>query len=257
MIISGATAVVTGASSGVGRRVSERLAALGANVGLLGRDTARLEQTAASCRPSGTKIIACSGEISDAGYVEGAFATIEAALGPVDILVNCAGISLPARLAVEDISHALWDEIMQTNVRGTYLTCHRAVGGMKQRRRGAIVNIGSTGAHVALPGVSAYAASKFAVRALTDALIGECDSFNVRVSMVSAGPINTPIWDKRPGSPTPISREAMLQPDDIADAVLWLIERPSNVRADEILLRPAGRTPPLESAASTGAKPNV
>ncbi len=241
MQIQNQTALVTGASSGVGRRVAERLAERGANLAILGRDAARLEETAAAATAAGAKVVMLPGDIADEAYVRRAFAEAEAHLGPPEIVVNCAGISLPERMTVETIEPTRWDEMIATNVRGTYLTCHLAVGGMKARGRGAIVNIGSTAAHVAKPGVSAYAASKFAVRALTDALIEECLGTGVRVALVSAGPINSPIWDKRPaGAPEPMPRENMLQPDDMADAVLWLIERPDRVRCDEILLRPVG-----------------
>lgn len=242
MKIKDMTAIVTGASSGVGRRLAERLVAEGASVGLLGRDAERLGETADACRALGGKVALAAGDIADAAYVANAVAQFERELGAADILVNCAGISLPRRMAVEEIDPSTWDRMIETNVRGTYLTCHNLVAGMKARGRGAIVNIGSTAAHVAKPGVSAYAASKFAVRALTDALIEECDGTGVRVCMVSSGPINTPIWEKASKAP-PMERQFMVQPDDVADAVLWLIGRPANVRADEILLRPVARTP--------------
>jgi NADP-dependent 3-hydroxy acid dehydrogenase YdfG len=240
MDIRNKVAVVTGASSGVGRRMAERLAEKGASLGLLGRDPERLEATAQACRTIGSKVALVAGDIADAGYVASALHQFEQSLGPVDILLNCAGISLPKRMKLEEIGPDRWDEMIQTNVRGTYLTCHHLIAGMKGRGSGVIVNIGSTAAHVAKPGVSAYAASKFAVRALTEALIEECDGTGVRICMVSSGPINTPIWNKASG-PMPMDREFMLQPDDIADAALWLIERPANVRADEILLRPVSR----------------
>lgn len=244
MQISNATAVVTGASSGVGRRVAERLAQEGARVGLMGRDAARLEETAAACRAAGAAVALAAGDIGDDAYVDDAIAQFEAAIGAVGILVNCAGISLPRRMLVEEIDARTWREMIETNLHGTYNTCHAVVAGMKARGAGAIVNIGSTAAYVAKPGVSAYAASKFGVRALTDALIEECDGTGVHVCMVSSGPINTPIWEKAE-RPSAVAREHMVQPDDIADAVLWLISRPGNVRADEILLRPAARVAPV------------
>ena len=242
MQIDASTALVTGASSGVGRRMAERLAQGGARLGLMGRDRARLEDTAAACRAFGVAVEIADGDIGDRDYVAGAIAGFEPVLGPTDILVNCAGISLPRRMRVEEIAPDVWDRMIDTNLRGTFLTCHHTVAGMIARRRGAIVNIGSTAAHIARPGVSAYAASKFGVRALTDALIEECDGTGVRVCMVSSGPINTPIWEKATREP-PMERAQMVQPDDIADAAIWLIERPANIRTDEILLRPAARAP--------------
>jgi len=250
MDIGNKVAVVTGASSGVGRRIAERLAGKGAKLGLLGRDAARLEETARACSALGAEVVFAAGDIGAADYVASSLARFERELGPVAILANCAGISLPRRMKLEEIAPDRWDEMIQTNVRGTYLTCHHVIAGMKDRGQGVIVNIGSTAAHVAKPGVSAYAASKFAVRALTDALIEECDGTGVRICMVSSGPINTPIWEKALG-PTPMERQFMLQPDDIADAALWLIERPAHVRADEILLRPVSRP------AASNANPTV
>lgn len=242
MKVKGRTAVITGASSGLGKRMAERFAAAGANVALLGRDSSKLEAAAALCRDSGVKVVAISGEIADEADVAAAFAKAEAELGNIDIVINCAGISLATRQKVEELDPALWDRMIETNLRGTFLTCRCALPKMKSRGRGVIVNIGSTGSHIARPGVSVYAASKFAVRALTDSLIEECDGTGVRICLVSAGPINTPYWDTFTGTP-PMERSQMLQPDDLADAALWLIERPANVRVDEILLRPFTPTP--------------
>lgn len=242
MKIRGATAVVTGASSAFGRRVAERLAEKGAKVGLLGRDPARLDEAATSCRALGVEAAFAAGDVGDADYVGAAFSSFEEKFGPVDIVVNVAGISQTVRSNLEDIDPTAWDRMIATNVRGTYLTCRRALPGMKARQRGAIVNIGSTGAHIARPRVSLYAASKFAVRALTDSLIEECNGTGVRVCLVSAGPINTPFWQTFT-EPMPMEPGQMLQVDDLADAILWLIERPANVRVDEILLRPYTPTP--------------
>ena len=242
MRVAGKIAVITGASSGLGKRMAERFAMAGANVVLLGRDGGKLDETARLCRAAGARTLAVTGEIADEQHVAKAFAQAERELGPVDIVVNCAGISLSTRHKLEDIAPALWDRMIGTNLRGTFLTCRQAIPGMKARGHGAIVNIGSTGAHIARPGVSVYAASKFAVRALTDSLIEECDGSGVRICLVSAGPINTPFWETFTGTP-PMQATQMLQPDDLADAALWLIERPANVRVDEILLRPYTPTP--------------
>lgn len=242
MKVQGKTAMITGASSGLGKRMAERFAAAGANVTVLGRDADKLDETADLCRAAGAQVLAVTGEIADEVHVAEAFARTEQQFGAIDILVNCAGISLSTRRKVEEIEPELWDRMIETNLRGTFLACRQAIPGMKARGQGAIVNIGSTGAHIARPGVSVYAASKFAVRALTDSLIEECDGSGVRICLVSAGPINTPFWDGFTGTP-PMQTTQMLQPDDLADAALWLIERPANVRVDEILLRPYTPTP--------------
>ncbi|MET0745416.1 MAG: SDR family oxidoreductase [Microvirga sp.] len=241
MDIKGKTVLVTGASSGLGQHMARRFAEAGARIAILGRDAEKLKVTEDACRAAGAEVSAAAGEIADADFVAQAFARAEGQLGPVDILVNCAGISLTTRRKVEDIDPETWDRFIDTNLRGTFLTCRQALPGMKERGSGAIVNIGSTGAHIARANVSVYAASKFAVRALTDSLIEETDGSGVRICLVSAGPIDTPFWQTYTGEP-PMRPEEMLQPDDLADAAIWLIERPGNVRVDEILLRPYAPT---------------
>ncbi len=242
MDIRGNVAVVTGASRGLGSQVALRLAQKGAKVMLLGRNRGRLEAVAQECRAAGSQALAIAGEIADAAYVNQAFDRVEKEFGLPDILINCAGISLPGRLGFDQIAPDMFHEMMQTNVTGTYLTCFRVFGSMKKRGSGVIVNIGSTAAHWALPGSSIYAASKHAVRAFTDSMIAEADGTGVRVCLVSSGPINTPIWDTRP-APAGVPREAMLQADDIADTILWLIERRDGIRIDEVLMRPSRLEP--------------
>jgi len=240
--IKGKTALITGASSGLGQHMARRFAEAGAQVGILGRDPEKLTVTEDACRMAGAEACAVAGEIANPDFVARAFTQVERQLGPVDVVVNCAGISLTTRRRVEDIDPELWDAFIDTNLRGTFLTCRQALPGMKERGYGAIVNIGSTGAHIARANVSVYAASKFAVRALTDSLIEETDGSGVRIRLISAGPINTPFWKTFTGTP-PMRPEEMLQPDDLADAAIWLIERPANVRVDEVLLRPYAPTP--------------
>ena len=162
----------------------------------------------------------------------------EEELGPIDILINSAGVSQSGKEYLENINSQAWDLNLETNLRGTYLTCHHLIGAMKARGRGTIVNIGSTGAHRCLPGNTAYSASKFAVRALTEGLAEECDGTGVRVHLISPGPVDTNIWDKKINPPELEEREHMLRADDIADIALWLISRPAHIRIDEIIVRP-------------------
>ena len=103
MQITDRIAMVTGASSGLGQRLAERLAARGAHLCLLGRSPERLEAVAATCRALGVEAVTAAGDIGDEDYVEASIALAEEALGPVDILVNCAGVSLPGRFALETI----------------------------------------------------------------------------------------------------------------------------------------------------------
>lgn len=235
------TAVVTGASQGIGRSVALMLAKEGAALGLLGRDTKRLAEVAHECANPKTKVHVENAEIADQITVNTAIEAVEAALGPIDVLVNCAGVSQPAPLLLEELQPKQWERILDTNLAGTYFACHKVIAGMKARGWGIIINIGSTGAHRSLAGNTAYAASKFAVRALTGGLAEECDGTGVRVALVSPGPVNTPIWDKKTNPPSAAQRAIMLEAEDIAETVSWLISRPTHVRIDEIIIRPVAR----------------
>ena len=197
--------------------------------------------TSEDCLAFNTKTHIAVADVTDAEAIDQAIRSVEASLGAISVLVNCAGVSLPARLPLEELTSEQWDRVLETNVRGTYLTCHKLIGGMKQRGEGVVVNIGSTAAHRSLAGNTAYSASKHAVRALTEGLAEECGGTGVRVTSVSPGPVNTSIWDKKLAPPDASERAAMLQPEDIATTVLWLITRPDHVRIDEVIIQPASR----------------
>ena len=234
-------ALVTGAGSGIGRAVAEALAKQGHAVGLVARTSIQLSEVAARCNDLGAHTCIATADIRSETSVVEAIQKIEQELGPVDILVNSAGVSQTDKAYLENIDNQAWSLNLETNLRGTYLTCHYLVGAMKARRRGVILNIGSTGAHRCLPGNTAYSASKFAVRALTEGLAEECDGTGVSVYLISPGPVDTGIWDKKKNPPELEEREHMLRPEDIADIALWLISRPAHVRIDEIVVRPTAR----------------
>lgn len=242
---AGWVALVTGASSGIGRAIAKRLAQDGCAVGLVGRDARRLQAVADEIRPLGTPVTVAVADVRKEEDVVRAIEAVEQALGPVDIAVNSAGVSLPEFRPVERLSPAQWQEMVEINLHGTYYVCHHVVGGMKARGRGAIVNVGSTAAHRCLPGNTPYAASKYGVRALTEGLAEECDGTGVRVFLVSPGPVDTPIWDKKSEPVDAAWRAELLKPEDIAEIVSWWLHLPPRVRIDEILVRPA-KTAPLQ-----------
>lgn len=264
-------AFVTGASSGIGRAIAVRLAQDGCDVGLVGRDPGRLREVAeeirslgarAGTRAAGTRApetgtpgtraagnrvvgvraVTAVADVRKEEDVVRAIQTVQEELGPIDIAVNSAGISLPEFRDVEHLSPAQWQEMIEINLHGTYYVCHHLVPQMKKRRKGAIVNVGSTAAHRCLPGNTAYAASKYGVRALTEGLAEECDGTGVRVFLVSPGPVDTPIWDKKSEPVDQAWRAELLRPEDIAEIVSWWLHLPPRVRIDEILVRPTSNT---------------
>ena len=221
---SGKVAVVTGASSGVGRRTAEMLADRGARVAIFARSEERLVAIAASF---GEQMLVVPGDVADLADVERLFNTTEAKLGHCDILVNNAGMIEVAPLV--DTTLDQWERTFAVNVHGIFLACRRALPSMIERGKGAIVNVSSISGIVGpekFPGFVAYCASKGAVISLTEALAVEVKARGVRVTAVSPGSVDTPMWaDVSGGAP------ANMSADEVAETILFLASdrsRPMN-----------------------------
>ncbi len=217
-------AVVTGASSGIGRATAERLAGEGARVVVFARTRQALGSLAAK---HGERMIAVAGDVSDPAAIENLFAEAERRFGPCRILVNAAGMIDP-RLMVQT-SPEEWDRMFAVNVRGAFLASRRALPSMLSAGGGAIVNVASISGVVGpekFPGFVSYCASKAAVIALTEALAVEIRERNVRVNCISPGSVDTKMW-KRAGGGAPADMTA----EEVAEAVVFLASdrsRPMN-----------------------------
>ena len=208
----GRVAIVTGASSGIGKRTAELLAERGARVAILARSAEALRAIA------GERMLAVPGDVSIPEDVERLFAETEARFGPCDLLVNNAGIIDPAPLV--DTTPDRWRRMFTVNVEAVYLACRRALPSMLARGAGTIVNVASISGVPGpdkFPGWVSYCASKGAVISLTEALAVEVKSRGVRVNAVSPGSVDTPMWAEASGG-APASMTA----DDVAEAILFL-----------------------------------
>jgi 3-oxoacyl-[acyl-carrier protein] reductase len=220
----GRVAVVTGASSGIGRSVAEKLAQRGARVVIFARSADKLAEIAAQYRES---MLAITGDVADPAAIERLFAATESRFGPCDILINNAGMIDPAPLAGTTLEQ--WQRMFAVNVHGVFLACRRALPSMLDRRGGAIVNVASISGVVGpekFPGWVSYCASKGAVVSLTEALAVEVKEAGVRVNCVSPGSVDTEMWAEASGG-APASMTA----DEVAEAILFLASersRPMN-----------------------------
>lgn len=217
----GRVAIVTGASSGIGRRTAQLLATRGARVAVMARSAEKIRDIASE------SILAVPGDVSDLADVERLFSQAEQHFGHCDLLVNNAGIIDPAPLV--DITHEQWQRMFAVNVDAIFLTCRRALPSMLQRQSGTIVNVASISGVPGpekFPGWVSYCASKGAVISLTEALAVEVKSRGVRVNCVSPGSVDTPMWaEASGGSPAAMTAE------EVAETILFLASdrsRPMN-----------------------------
>ena len=159
--LKGKTALVTGAGKGIGRAVALALAAEGVNVGLLARTDSDLKSVAAEIATPACTHATVVADVADRAAVEAAVAQVQQELGPLDILINNAGIGSFAKFL--EMEPAQWEHIIQVNLMGTYYVTRAALPAMIERQTGDIINISSTSGLRAAAGSSAYSASKFAI----------------------------------------------------------------------------------------------
>jgi NAD(P)-dependent dehydrogenase (short-subunit alcohol dehydrogenase family) len=229
-------AVVTGAGSGVGRSVAQKLAAAGWTVALVGRRESPLGDTA-GLNPERMSAYPC--DISNAAAVDRAFSAIRNQLGPVELLVNAAGTNVPQR-SLEHLSVADYQEIINTNLNGSFYWVRAVLPEMRANRSGTIVNIVSDAGLTANTfSGAAYAASKFGQTGLTQAINAEERKNGIRAIAISPGEIDTPILEKRPNPPSMELRARMLKPEDVADCVVFVVSLPGRAIVEQLVIRPA------------------
>jgi NAD(P)-dependent dehydrogenase (short-subunit alcohol dehydrogenase family) len=190
----GKTVLVTGAGRGIGKAIALAFAAEKNRVVITGRTAAALEQVAAEMRAAGAQVLASTCDVTDKPQVTNLQHDIERHFGAVQILVNNVGIAPAAGFL--DMPDNLWDEVMRVNVSAAYNCCKTFLPAMVNASWGRVVNIASTVARVAYPGISAYATSKHAVLGLTRSLALETARSGVTVNAVCPGYVNTELTRK-------------------------------------------------------------
>jgi len=231
---SGRTAVVTGASRGIGAAISSALAGKGVRVVMLARNEVRLRDAA---RPlMGAIPLTC--DVSDPQSVEKAAKQIRKELGSTpDILVNNAGIFGVS--IVEETTTEFFIETINTNLVGPFLFARAFLADMKKRKSGHIVTIGSIADRTIFTGNAAYSAAKFGLRAVHEVLRAELRGTGVRTSLISPASTDTEIWNSvtvTDPAGKPHSTRPMLSPDDVVAAVMFALDQPARVNVDELRL---------------------
>lgn len=225
MELEGRVALVTGASRGIGRAIALELARGGADVGLVARQRALLEEVAAEIGSLGRRSAVLVGDVTDMAHMRSILTQLTDSLGKLDILVNNAGINL--RQKIDRITEENWDQTVDTNLKGTYVCCKLASEIMIPQRRGWIVNISSIMGKWGSTSL-AYGASKAGVLGLTRSLARALAPHNVYVNAVAPGPIETdqaknwpPARRQQLIDMTPLGRVG--RPEEVAAVVRFLV----------------------------------
>jgi NAD(P)-dependent dehydrogenase (short-subunit alcohol dehydrogenase family) len=239
--LAGQVALVTGASSGLGRATAVALAQAGAEVALLARGQHDLEQAAAEVEGTGRRGLVVVAELADAQALVGAVARVVDTFGRVDVLVNAAGTDVPApvaELAVQD-----FDRVLAVNLRAPFVLAKAVVPHMRAAGGGTIVNVSSVAGKRGWAGAAAYCASKFALTGLTQALAAEGRAHGIRACVLYPGAMATSwgVWspDEREQAQggRPPARTA-LPPQEVAALIVWLAAAPSELVLNEAVVSP-------------------
>jgi NAD(P)-dependent dehydrogenase (short-subunit alcohol dehydrogenase family) len=217
--LEGQRALVTGATSGIGRAVALQLARDGAEVVVHGRNAARGAETVQEITADGGKASFAAADLTDAADVQ----RLASDVGDIDILINNAGISLFAATAEVDVAD--FDRMFASNVRAPFLLVAALAPGMAARGRGSIVSLSSMAGGVGLVGGAAYGATKASLEAMTRAWAAEYSASGVRVNAIAPGPVYTPTPSGREfitalGDTTPMHRAS--RPEEIAEVIAFL-----------------------------------
>ena len=238
MDIAGKKALVTGASSGIGRAIAIALASNRVDVALVGRDLKRLQETANLSEGSGSKIICCPANLLIEDDARQAVNKSAQELNGLDYLINCAGVSQRESFTIDEIETKEFHRIMHSNVDSMLFCCRESMPYLKQSSGAYIINILSTAAFATGEGGGMYSASKYAARALHESMVAKCKGSNIRVSAISPGPVLTNIWSHKTEVITQQRKDGMLQAKNISDITLFLLQLEPNVHIENITVEP-------------------
>ncbi|OAN59313.1 SDR family oxidoreductase [Sphingobium sp. TCM1] len=244
--LAGKVALVTGASSGIGEAAASALAGAGAAVALSARRVDRLGRLVDRIRAAGGEAIALPGNVAVEVEAMRAVTDTVDRFGRIDILVNSAGVIQSG--GVESLSLDEWRRVIDINLLGTLYTCKAAIGSMKAQGGGDIINISSTAGRRAAGLFGPYSTSKFGLTGLTESLRQEVGGAGIRVAIVEPGATATEVAGgisdptMRAAMTDHVGKDSAMQPEDIAQAILFITALPARANVSQILIRPTADT---------------
>jgi len=230
-MLEGQTALVTGASRGIGLAIARRLGQMGARVSICARTAANLERAASDLRAAGVQVLALRTDVTRGDEVAGLVIETQRTLGPVDILVNNAGIGVFGPF--QEQAESDWNAILDTNLKSVFLASRAVAPEMIRRKTGHIINISSLAGKSTFANGAIYCASKWGLLGLTGCMAEELRAHGVRVSVICPGSVATEFSPHVGKDPS-----RLLQPEDVAHAVAALVTQAPGSFISEVHMRP-------------------
>jgi len=243
--LTGRTALITGASRGIGLAIATALSSAGARVILNGRDAAALHAAAALLRAGGAQVLTSSFDVTDSAAVNAGVDRIEAEVGPLDVLVNNAGIQ--RRGPLDQFRDQDWNDLLACNLSSVYYVGKAVARHMIPRGRGKIINIGSVQCELARPGIAPYTATKGAVRNLTRGMCADWARHGLQINAIGPGYFDTPlnkalvedpVFDEWLRKRTPAQRWGRME--DLHGAAIFLASSASDFVNGQVLFVDGG-----------------
>ncbi|MCU0497141.1 MAG: SDR family oxidoreductase [Anaerolineae bacterium] len=235
MDLKNRVAIITGASSGIGRAIALAMAGDGARLVLTARRADKLQDLADEIATLGSDARVVIGDITLAETAEIVTETALRAFGAIDVLVNNAGYAPPMMLV--DLTEDIWDVTLNSCLKSMYLMTRAALPAMLRQDSGRIVQISSVAGKHGYATRTAYCAAKWGMQGFTEALREEITDTGLRIHTVHPGSVATEWWDNTDDPQSTQVLERMMDPEDIAQAVIWVLIQPDNVQIDEVVVK--------------------
>jgi short-subunit dehydrogenase len=232
-------ALITGASSGIGKATALAFAKAGVDVALIGRSVDKLEATAQAARHAGVKAKAYSLDLACVSQVREKIQDISRDFGVIDILINNAGVGYTASLSETPLSD--WQQVMDLNLTSVFQCILGVLPEMRDRNRGTIINVASIAGKQAFPNWGAYCVSKAGLIALSQTLAQEERPYGIRVTTVCPGAVNTELWEQETVNVN-FDRSKMLTPEIVAQSIVHAALLPQQAVIDELTVMPSAGT---------------
>jgi NADP-dependent 3-hydroxy acid dehydrogenase YdfG len=228
-------ALITGASSGIGKATALAFAKAGFDVALVSRSESKLEAVAEAASKTGVKAKAYALDLADIEQVREKISAIADSFGPIDVLVNNAGMAYTGEIMSTPLSD--WQQVIDLNLTSAFQCIQGILPSMRDRGSGIIINVASIAGQQPFPGWGAYNVSKAALIALSKTLSAEERAKGIRVVTISPGAVNTPLWDTETVQ-VELNRSAMLTPEIVAQSILHMALVPEQAVIEELTLMP-------------------